>query len=56
MKNSFKVGSIDQFDKIEFKPESNYIHWSPYFPDNQIRLAFKCHLIYSRSLKKTKIK
>ena len=33
MKNSFKVGSIDQFDKNwNLRPESNYIHWSPYFP------------------------
>ena len=55
MKNSFKVGSIDQFDKNwNLRPESNYIHWSPYFPDNQIRLAFKCHFDLFTELEKNK--
>ena len=51
MTNNYKSGSSLQFDKNwNTRPESNYIHWSPDYPDNQIRLAFKSHFELFKTL------
>ena len=55
MNTNFRLGSKEQFDNNWNKrPESNYIHWSPKYPDNQIRLAFKCHFDLFTSLERDK--
>ena len=55
MSKNFKIGSIDQFDKNwNNTKEANYIHWCRNSPNNQIRLAFKCHYNLFSSLEKNK--
>lgn len=51
--SNFFSGSSDSFDTAwKNTVESNYIHWSPSIPQNQIQLAFRSHYNLFKSIHK----